>query len=669
MSNLANHGSPEPAATLQSQHTLPMSRFGLPDLPWPSSSTARAPLFDPSLDSPSPPSRIHPSPAATTSSSGKDSSSTFTSPATSFNCADSEGEQELKREVQVNALEPFAIKDKAHWHDRSDQAPSTSSGPARSLSDDYFSPTRKHDLYIGADIGLGIQVDHDGRPSVEDELASRTAHLDLRKTRSASPLEARRDSFTFFASPSLFDKSPSPRKPHPFSSSAALRSPQRPAFRREVTAPLVRLGSQGPEQTTTSRMRGDERDGLWRPATLPSTPLPHESPPLVPVPSRRTLQPRPSPPTLLVPPPVLGLDEHLFTSTRPAPLAPPPHRRAAPVPLPPLPALAPLPTPALSLADSPDLAHARPHTAYPLSPADTERIAQLHGGRVPSLQQLAPPQHEATAAAPVVNTGNVGPMVVQVGDWRCGVCAYIVRCSTWLNWRRRKICVKCFPHASDVGDILTIKSQQAASLARGTSSPSEFGSGASSSSAPRPSTASTSSAVLHGYFGPAPHASAATASSPPRARPSGSGNIGAIPSFDGSPIRSRPVLAPLQPPQSRPPVRPPLIPTRSCPSGSSYCAMSTPTSTMCDFRSRTSAPPPPQPVPPFPSASTALPPLPHNIWGPPSRTQAVLSVPSGTAHVRGGSTASAGDLAARQAATERVRAIVQARAASAAGRR
>ena len=281
------------------------------------------------------------------------------------------------------------------------------------------------------DIGLGIRAEPDGHVSDDDgELARRTAHLDLRKTRS--------DSFTFFASPSLFDKSPSPRKTHTFASSAALRSPQRPAFRREVTAPLIRLGSQAAERTPTASMWDDKRDGLWRPAPMPPKPLPLESPPLVPLPARRTLPPQPGPPAPLAPPPFLGLDDHLFdTATRSTPLAPPPHRRAAPFPLPPLPPLAPLPTPALALADSPDMAHARPHTAYPLSPADTERIAQLHGGRVPSLQQLAPPQHEATAAAPVVNTGNIGPMVVQVGDWRCGVCAYIVSSSFSLVRRRR----------------------------------------------------------------------------------------------------------------------------------------------------------------------------------------------------------------------------------------
>ncbi|GAA6060821.1 hypothetical protein JCM10212_000594 [Sporobolomyces blumeae] len=101
---------------------------------------------------------------------------------------------------------------------------------------------------------------------------------------------------------------------------------------------------------------------------------------------------------------------------------------------------------------------ARP-AGYPLSPADTERIAKLHNGRIPTLEQLCPPDHVNSASQqPIVNTGNQGPMVVQAGDWRCGTCSFV-------NWRRRKICLRCFPFANDIGNILTIQSQRAAHLA------------------------------------------------------------------------------------------------------------------------------------------------------------------------------------------------------------
>lgn len=62
-----------------------------------------------------------------------------------------------------------------------------------------------------------------------------------------------------------------------------------------------------------------------------------------------------------------------------------------------------------------------------LRPGDLERIAKLHNGRVPSGQQLAPPEHLCPAKYdPIINTGNQGPMVVQAGDWRCGVCNFVV---------------------------------------------------------------------------------------------------------------------------------------------------------------------------------------------------------------------------------------------------
>lgn len=66
------------------------------------------------------------------------------------------------------------------------------------------------------------------------------------------------------------------------------------------------------------------------------------------------------------------------------------------------------------------------HLPYPLTQADTNLIASLHNGRTPSLEQLAPPEHEGGGQQPIVNTGNQGPMIVQQGDWACGTCSFVV---------------------------------------------------------------------------------------------------------------------------------------------------------------------------------------------------------------------------------------------------
>lgn len=72
---------------------------------------------------------------------------------------------------------------------------------------------------------------------------------------------------------------------------------------------------------------------------------------------------------------------------------------------------------------------------YPLTPSEVDCIAKLHNGRVPKLQQLAPPEHLCAASfEPIVNTGNQGPMVVQAGDWTCGVCGFIVSVVVSLPW-------------------------------------------------------------------------------------------------------------------------------------------------------------------------------------------------------------------------------------------
>ncbi|GAA6060881.1 hypothetical protein JCM10212_000164 [Sporobolomyces blumeae] len=124
-----------------------------------------------------------------------------------------------------------------------------------------------------------------------------------------------------------------------------------------------------------------------------------------------------------------------------------------------------------------------------LSPSALAHIASLHNGRVPTAEQLAPAPQDAADGSPppIVNTGNQGKMVVQAGDWRCGSC-------TFVNWRRRKICMRCFPFASnDIGQSFAKQSQRAALLA---SSPmaSTF---SAPSSLPRRPTPPTAHAASH----------------------------------------------------------------------------------------------------------------------------------------------------------------------------
>ncbi|KAN0065403.1 hypothetical protein ACQY0O_001239 [Thecaphora frezii] len=57
---------------------------------------------------------------------------------------------------------------------------------------------------------------------------------------------------------------------------------------------------------------------------------------------------------------------------------------------------------------------------------------------------------------PIVNTGNSGPMCVQPGDWICGTCGFV-------NWRRRKVCMRCYPFAE--GNELASNLQHGAILA------------------------------------------------------------------------------------------------------------------------------------------------------------------------------------------------------------
>ncbi|PLW18828.1 hypothetical protein PCANC_06607 [Puccinia coronata f. sp. avenae] len=63
---------------------------------------------------------------------------------------------------------------------------------------------------------------------------------------------------------------------------------------------------------------------------------------------------------------------------------------------------------------------------------------------------------------PVVNTGNSGAMIPQPGDWMC-ICGFV-------NWRRRKVCMRCFPFADgndSVGAMMALNAQRAALLAAG----------------------------------------------------------------------------------------------------------------------------------------------------------------------------------------------------------
>lgn len=65
----------------------------------------------------------------------------------------------------------------------------------------------------------------------------------------------------------------------------------------------------------------------------------------------------------------------------------------------------------------------------------------------PAVNQIRPPTAVLLALGgvhgpppPILNTGNKGPIDAQPGDWTCGKCDY-------LNWRRRRVCANCFPHA------------------------------------------------------------------------------------------------------------------------------------------------------------------------------------------------------------------------------
>ncbi|BGP03191.1 Proteophosphoglycan ppg4 [Rhodotorula toruloides ATCC 204091] len=311
--------------------------------------------------------------------------------------------------------------------------------------------------------GASVWVDGGKDCELVGELEDDVGKLDLRKSedksagaastfRPFSPLKHKRDdSFTFHPSPAFRIDSPAPNPP---SSSLLLRSPE-PKRHYHLPTPVL---------TRTPEVPHNGPESPLSHYYLPPFPA---TPPMTPV---HSATPHPPPKSHTAP-------------LRPHFLAVPAQRARTVTPPGAVPFFHPPPPPpasvvALSVSSGPSAAADAFSSEYPLSESDTAKIANLHNGRIPTLQQLAPPDHVFAAAAqqPIVNTGNVGPMVVQAGDWRCGVCSFV-------NWRRRKICLKCFPYANDIGHVLTIQSQRAAYLAAPTSA-SHPGSTASASPAP-----------------------------------------------------------------------------------------------------------------------------------------------------------------------------------------
>ncbi|GAA6036208.1 hypothetical protein JCM8097_006836 [Rhodosporidiobolus ruineniae] len=304
--------------------------------------------------------------------------------------------------------------------------------------------------------------EHDTKPALNP-----FAHLSSPET----------DSFTFFPTPgfrSADDSSSNSTKPTSTSSSLRSPKPQRPAL---FVAPEAYVENRLPREPVYHRQHQS--------VTLPGFPA---TPPRTPV---RSSYHRPTTSASLA----HHGQQHLQQQQYAVPAA----YFSTPTSLPPTPPSSYIPFPAspyyashggsplvpIPVAVSPAPAEVAPPTPtasqavpYPLSPADTDRIAKLHNGRIPTVQQLAPPDVVPGACQqPIVNTGNQGPMVVQAGDWRCGVC-------TFVNWRRRKICLRCFPYANDIGNILTIQSQRAATLAGAGAGPSSTAMRTTSSAPP-----------------------------------------------------------------------------------------------------------------------------------------------------------------------------------------
>ncbi|BGP27387.1 proteophosphoglycan ppg4 [Rhodotorula toruloides] len=294
--------------------------------------------------------------------------------------------------------------------------------------------------------GVRVWVDGGEGGELIGELEDEVGRLDLRKCKSEVPsptmafrpfspvTHKRNDSFTFHPSPAFRIDSPAPNPP---SSSLLLRSPE-PKRYYHLPSPVLTRTPEVPHKGLESSLSHYHLPPF--PGTPPFTPVDSTGPPH---PPPKSYTARPCPQFLAVPP------QRAKTVTPPGAVSffhPPPPPPASVV--------------ALTVSSGPSAAADAFSSEYPLSESDTAKIAALHNGRIPTLQQLAPPDHVFAAAGqqPIVNTGNVGPMVVQAGDWRCGVCSFV-------NWRRRKICLKCFPYANDIGHVLTIQSQRAAYLA------------------------------------------------------------------------------------------------------------------------------------------------------------------------------------------------------------
>ncbi|UZJ53028.1 hypothetical protein CBS101457_002348 [Exobasidium rhododendri] len=104
--------------------------------------------------------------------------------------------------------------------------------------------------------------------------------------------------------------------------------------------------------------------------------------------------------------------------------------------------------------------------------ASTNRLASLGVGIGPGVNPNAAPGNPSfdlpgKGAAtqnnpPIVNTGNNGPMCVQPGDWVCSSCGFV-------NWRRRRVCMRCFPFAdtSEMSNAIANGAFIAAQLAAG----------------------------------------------------------------------------------------------------------------------------------------------------------------------------------------------------------
>lgn len=179
--------------------------------------------------------------------------------------------------------------------------------------------------------------------------------------------------------------------------------------------------------------------------------------PLVPI-----MAPTAAPPGLLTPTPILPFASQSVSGV-PAlshgslPGVPRPSSRAAASPKPPV------------------VNHDAPQTWHPAAPNHAAVATALHlasygigvgPGVNPDVSGLrtsgAGPRMFPPTNPPIINTGNLGPMCVQPGDWVCTVCSFV-------NWRRRKVCMRCFPFAegNEVSASLASGALIAAQLAAG----------------------------------------------------------------------------------------------------------------------------------------------------------------------------------------------------------